>query len=790
MSLGSFVQGAFQGYQFGENAKDRKADRKRNEERFEWERGDQEWLGETRGRQRDDWSFVDEQRDQTRGQWARESRERAEREALEAELDQIRNDGFEEWQGGQSGQPVPQNTPQGNVRVPLGASGGTGEATPAPAQATFPGLNVPGLSQPNANAAPFRYGDDVPRMENRPIRVPLGSAGDDTLSGNMGGDMLLTDIQPVRGTYSEEEQSTAPRKPRSPNAMDPSYRAPVFSELAAPAASRRAPTGPVNPETIEAETGGETIREAGAVTYGGGAQPRPTAPGMPVDPRTPAGPEAGQPQRQASRNARTVLGDNPRTELASLPADTQEETGTLEAPQTPDRSTGTAVRDVDPTASAFVQDVQGLMRKGDISAAQRRIVQGLSTGEYGAASSPIARAAGAVGDYFTASPEEGQQNAAERRKVAAAIDWYNSDEARALFEQNPDALTAAATDPIAFLDQQAGISPAAGQPQAAPQPGMGSASSAEPPRQPGQPQGAPAPAPQGSGAGQPVYGGMTASQAAQFQDLPEPRMAIEDGGQPISIARDSLASNANADNNGQAPQVTDQQRAQGAATFREYYQTQVVPRQIEALYRNGEIEAAEQLQTWFEDERSQGLQENYARAVHAASIGDERGFFDHLGKVYNSFDDGYRFIADESDLYKNDAGATMAKITLENTQTGERFTQEYEGGEELIQQVLTQMDPISIFEQLKGQAEAEAAAQAEQQAWEIGLVRKRIEAGVETGEDRSVVAKDVMMELMKNPGFAQKSPEEQAIEMEGFMRLYDMASRGTASPQAPVYLGD
>jgi hypothetical protein len=322
---------------------------------------------------------------------------------------------------------------------------------------------------------------------------------------------------------------------------------------------------------------------------------------------------------------------------------------------------------------------------------------------------------------------------------------------------------------------------------------MGAASAAQPPQQQApapQQQQAPAPAPQGSGAGQPVYGGMTASQAAQFQDLPEPRMALEDGGQPISVARDSLASNANADNQGQAPQVSDQQRAQGAATFREYYQTQVAPKQIEALYQAGEIQKAEQLQTWLEDERSQALQENYARAVHAASIGDERGFFDHLGKVYNSFDDGYRFVADESDLYKNDAGATIAKVTLENTATGERFTQEYEGGEELIQQVLTQMDPISVFEQLRGQAEAEAAAAAEQQAWEIGLVRKRIEAGIESGEDRATVVKEVMTELMKNPGFAQKSPEEQAIEMENWMRLYDMASRGTASPNAPVYLGD
>lgn len=773
MSLGSFVQGAFQGYQFGENAKDRKADRKRNEERFEWERGNQEWLGESRGRQRDDWS--------------REDQQRAEQEATQDELDRIREEGFEEWQRGQSGQPVPQNTPQGTVRVPLGASGGTGQTTPAPAQATFPGLNVPGVSQPNPNAAPFRYGDDVPRMENRPIRVPLGSAGDDTLSGNMGGDMLLTDIQPVRGTYSEEEQRGAPRPPQPPNAMDPSYRAPVFTDLAAPAASRRAPSGPVSPDTIAAETGGEAIRDEGAVTYGGGAQPRPSAPGMPVDPRTPAGPEAGEPQRQATRNARKVLGDAPETQVAAIPSDTQDDTGTIEAPQTPERSTEQAagsVRDVDPNRSAFIQDIQGMMRQGDISSAQNRIAQGLATGEFGPAGSPAARAFGAVGDYFTATPSEGQENAAARRKTAEAIQWYRSDEARALFEQNPDMLTAAAADPIGFLEQQAGTGPAQGQPQGEPQPGQGAASAAEPPRQPG--------APQSSGAGQPVYGGMTASQAAQFQDLPEPRMALEDGGQPISIARDSLASNANADNNGQAPQVTEQQRAAAVANFSEYYKTVVRPREIEALYRAGDIEGARRLEEWLEDDRSQYLQENYTKAVAAAGLGDERGFFDHLGKVYNSFDDGYRLIADESDLYKNEAGETVAKITLENTKTGERFTQEYEGGEELMQQVLTQLDPVNIFKTLQGQAEAEAAAAAEQQAWEIGESRRRIEDGFETPSDRRKVFSDAWKQLSESsPNWLSMSPEEKVIAVEDFLAQADtFATGGAAQPEAPVYLGD
>lgn len=675
MSLGSFVQGAFQGYQFGENVKDRKKERARNEERFDWERGDQEWRGEQRDRERENWDYTDTVRGRQQEGWAREDKQRRKTEATQDELDRIRDEGFEDWSAGQ-GQPVPENTPQGTVRVPLDASGGAGQSTSGSAQATFPGLNVPGVSQPNPNATPFRYGDDVPRMADRPVRVPLGGAGDDTVVGDMGNDMLLTDIQPVKGTYSEEEQQARPqRRETQDTALTPN------------ANNRAAVDYPYNPSSPESRDGRMNP---------GGARGRP------------------------------LLADM----MDAAPADTQEETGTPEA------APGASVRRqdrVDQPDLAQVEDQDPTFTDERLS---RR--PGFSD------RSPQTEA--------PAAPAAAQPSTGSRTRAGLAA-------------------------------------PAAPQPVG--QPGMGAASAAQPPQQQApETQTAPAPAPQGSGAGQPVYGGMTASQAAQFQDLPEPRMALEDGGQPISIARDSLANNVNADNQGQAPQVTDQQRARAAETFREHYHTQVIPRQIEALYKAGEVEAAEQLQTWLEDKRSQGLQKAYTDAVAAAALGDERGFFDNIGKVYNSFDDGYRFIADESDLYKNDAGETVAKITLENTQTGERFTQEYEGGEELIQQVLTQMDPISVFEQLKGQAEAEAAAAAEQQAWEIGLVRKRIEAGIETGEDRAAVVKDVMTELMKNPGFAQKSPEEQAIEMENWMRLYDMASRGTASPNAPVYLGD
>lgn len=805
MSLGSFVQGAFQGYSFGEDVKDRKTKRERDAERFEREKADWDYTDELRGRQRENWDWTDEQRGRQRQAWGRADEERREREEIEDEQDRIREDGYQDWldeRNGASDQPVPENTPQGEIRVPLGA----------------PGDDTPRLNLTDIEPVKGRYSEEEQRQlerearsngmtpdeyrrsitgEERPANVdrtddaragrgtgrtgsrsdprspqarrPSGGTTDTrTALTPDANNRRATDYpynpsspESRRGVMVPGGEPVAPRPPadqprgtQAPNAMDPRYRPPVFAEIVAPAASRVAPTGPITPETVAAEAGNEDLRADGAMTYGGGAQPRPSSPGMPVDPRVPLGPEAGQPQRQANRNARPVASGRG---VPEIPTDTAQDTGTLDAPQSPDRSTRQAVTDVDPTATAFMQDVQEFQRNGDIVKAVERIKTGLATGEYGAAASPVGRAIGRVRDYFTASPSEGEAAAAERQRAAAALEWYQSEEAMQVFSANPDLLSVAAQDPIGFLDQQGPM------PQGAPAadaPPAGAAAAAEPPR----PTDAPAQPP------------------APSADQPPT--------QPIDQVRESLADNANADNEGKAPEVSEEDRVQGARTFREYYQAEIAPRQIEALYRRGEIEEAEQLQTWLEDERSQALQENYARAVHAASIGDERGFFDYLGKVYNSFDDGYRFIPDQSDLFKNDSGQTVARVTLENTTTGELFTQDYEGGEELIQQVLTQMDPISVFETLKAQAQAEAEAQAEQRAWEIGEARRRIEEGYETPADRRAAYTEAYKELSQDVQFMQMSDEEKHLAVLAHLRAAQSFSlEGTSDPRAPVYLG-
>jgi hypothetical protein len=105
-----------------------------------------------------------------------------------------------------------------------------------------------------------------------------------------------------------------------------------------------------------------------------------------------------------------------------------------------------AFRDVDPNAPAFTQDVQGLLRQGDIAGALSRIQVGLATGNYGPMGSPLGRAVG----YFADTPEE----AARRTAVSEATQWFNDPANEQFLRDNPSLLSEAAIDPISFVARQ------------------------------------------------------------------------------------------------------------------------------------------------------------------------------------------------------------------------------------------------------------------------------------------------------------------------------------------------
>jgi len=101
------------------------------------------------------------------------------------------------------------------------------------------------------------------------------------------------------------------------------------------------------------------------------------------------------------------------------------------------------ITQIDQESSQFIQSLDKLFANGDFQAIMSKIQTRIATG-YGdmLAGSPAGRTWG----WLTDSPDK----AAKRKDSKSALDWFQSDEARRYFEQNPNELTGAAADPIGF----------------------------------------------------------------------------------------------------------------------------------------------------------------------------------------------------------------------------------------------------------------------------------------------------------------------------------------------------
>lgn len=101
---------------------------------------------------------------------------------------------------------------------------------------------------------------------------------------------------------------------------------------------------------------------------------------------------------------------------------------------------------VDPQSSAFAQDIDSILRQGDIAGAINNIRTRLATGGYGPMGSPLG---GFIG-YLTDSPER----AARRTAVSDVLDWLNNRTNERFLQENPDLIAQFAADPVGFVAQQ------------------------------------------------------------------------------------------------------------------------------------------------------------------------------------------------------------------------------------------------------------------------------------------------------------------------------------------------
>lgn len=126
-----------------------------------------------------------------------------------------------------------------------------------------------------------------------------------------------------------------------------------------------------------------------------------------------------------------------KLQLPNFDADAEPDMSKIGVSKTPD------ITQIDQESSDFLQSIDKLFADSDFQGILMSIQTRIATG-YGdmLAGSPAGRFWG----WLTDSPDEKTKRADSK----AALDWFQSDEARRYFEQNPNELTGAAVDPIGF----------------------------------------------------------------------------------------------------------------------------------------------------------------------------------------------------------------------------------------------------------------------------------------------------------------------------------------------------
>lgn len=736
--LGSFIEGAMQGYSYGEGHKDRRRSQKiedklleRDSERFEWERGNQQWNESERQRTR-------AEQDRVRAQ------EAADREFYR-DLYGDTKDGFEKQgeaaparpgrsvmpQGQGEGQTLPQGAVaegQANARAKkpiIGEFGAPPAGSPAqPPQAQQP---APPAAPPIARTVRPTARPDAPQQ---PVQSPAQASP-------------TPNPHPASRTANPELAASAlrfilrgqvpPNSPELPPMIDairkdgtPEQQEELDRWIASNAGGAARTPQPDTTDDARAQRGfGRTAYMDGLVDApnlpSGGSQPRPS---------------------------RSVV---PQAQPESAPA-----------PQAPPVAQGSpAVRNVDPNAPAVQQDWQRFRQSGDVEGALQSIQTDLLQGNAGPPARPITQFGANIGDYFTKTPEQGEQAGQERQRVSGALEWYRSPEARAAFSQTPELLDEAKADPVGVYERMAG---AAG-PQGTPAPAGGEAP--QPAAVPQSQMGPRRSVLTGEGQAQPAPGQPPVSP----QDPPSVQAAAATAPDQSDVRQKSDGTVT----------VTPAQRERATDDFMTYYAENAVPKIVERMLSQGNIEQAQAFDEWSKSTQAKSQLRSWSKALHAYTIGDEDGLFDNLVETYNQIDDGFEANRGKSGFIRDSNGRiTGAEITFRNTSSGEEWTRVYEGQDELIQEGIYALDaevqfPM-LFEQMMAaqQLQAEVGARDAEAREEID---KKFKA--EIAELRKQYTDQAML-----GGAEMPSPEEILREArENVSRRMAAAGQGLLTPQ-------
>lgn len=239
-----------------------------------------------------------------------------------------------------------------------------------------------------------------------------------------------------------------------------------------------------------------------------------------------------------------------------------------------------------------------------------------------------------------------------------------------------------------------------------------------------------------------------------------------------------------------AIKATEGQREKAAKSFMDHYAETAVPKLVEYYASKGDLEKAQAFEDWAKSREAKSQMASWSKAVHAAAIGDDDGFLDHLADTYNSYDDGYEVVRKGSGFNRDEQGnITGATVQFRNTKTGEVFTQEYADQSDIIELGIYALSPEQVFEQLYGQLAQAAEVAAEQRQFERDLMLEQAKSGMKAPAENAKLiagAKKALSEQMLPGQWAKLSPEEQDAAAIEYVRRNRQAGGNLSLPPAPA----
>lgn len=779
--LGAFIQGAFQGYSFGENVKDLKTKRKRDEEDYNYTREQRDWAREDRDytlerRAKDD-EWTDYNRDYTRTQRGIAAGEAARRRSDAAQergvLDAAYDEALKTWNA----------LPDAPAAAPAPKVADPAPQTAAPASPMIEGgASASKVILPVNDGIKGGEGSDPISVVPPPYELMMSGAPKDVIGS---ADWYHKQAEQYR-------QETDPdKKKRIAAGMAQDMRAVAAwmqQDGAAPAPAGPTPPPPGPGATFAGKqanpTGPALDRDnpAARASYRGitAAPPLPAAqpPGpLRAAPMAPAAPTMDTAAPPRSAPARGVLDAMPAASSPALPA--VDQTSARERPRIPTPQELVAMDAPLPVLAASreyherqaeaanVTDPRALERwqQADMIAAgtvsdflSSRLSSGPVAPPDPSAMQPQSGVPGqrpvqgpmvpsaptrAVGSTMAPmQPQAPQRLAADQMPYARGRGGVA--DALAAPMSQPAAPSMPAPGSMPMIDT---ANPAPAAPQAAPAP------TPAPGAMPAAP--APAAAPAGPTPVVGVSGNVGMARIAAGSTDPSVDIAMQTA--PATQQRGVLGKD-------DPIKVTTAQRERAATSFIDHYAQTAVPKLVQHYLSRGEFAKAEALESWVQSREAKSTMTSWAKATHAAAIGDDDAFLDNIVEVYNQIDDGYEVVREQSGFEKDDKGnITSAELTLRRLDTGETFTRRFEGTEDLVEMAVSTFSPEKVFEHVYGQLEAARKIDAENRAFQEKVVLESVKAGTASQQDVAKLVQDTKKFLADSmlPGEWDKLTEEE-----------------------------